>query len=211
VDCVPDKIADAVIFTGVPQFDDFRPVDGAAQANEVLLIDHQFHQQGLFGWNETFRRDWTRRVADAVFRAGFERLHVKVHPGDRSDGWRSQIGDHRIRIVDRPELVSLSRTVPVVLGTFSTMQMPFAALPNVALLSLEIHPESGWFPSRRFVEAGVAEPVRSYSELSDCLRQTSELQARQRPAKAAFLKRFLGYLDGRAGQRMTQALVGGWD
>jgi hypothetical protein len=207
IDRVPPGPAPAS-FSGVPQFDDFRVSAGADPRPEALLVDHMFHNAGLFGWDERFRREWVDRIAQAVFAAGFERLHVKPHPGDRSGAWEPYAGDERVRVVGRDELAELSGAVSVVLGTWSTMQMPFAAQPQIATISLEIHPEPDRFPSRRFVEAGVAEPVRDFAELTARLREADALARRQRAAKPAFTKRFLERLDGGAGKRMAAALVG---
>jgi hypothetical protein len=208
VDHVPPRQVAETPFVGVPQFDDFRVATSAETRREALLIDHAFQNAGLFGWNDAFRREWVDRIAEAVLAGGFERLHVKRHPLDRSGAWEPHAGDDRVRLVERDRLPELSRTASVVLGTWSTMQMPFAAQPHIAVISLEIHPEPDHFPSRRFVEAGVAEPVRSYAELAARLGEAEALGARQRPAKAAFTKRFLERLDGGAGERMAAALLG---
>lgn len=207
VDRVPAELAASTIFTGIPQLDDFRLVTNGPTRPELLLIDHQFHNSGLFGWDEAFRREWVSRVADTVLAGGFERVYVKLHPGDRSGCWDPYVREGDVCLVERTELANLSQTVQVVLGTFSTMQMPFAAQPHVALLSLEIHPQRGWFPSRRLVEMGVSAPVRGYKELDQQLRDTEVLRAGQKPAKPRFIKRFLERLDGRAGERMTAALL----
>jgi hypothetical protein len=207
VDRVPDSIAANTLFTGIPQFDDFRIVSAEPSPGEVLLIDHQFHNSGLFGWSEAFRHEWVRQVAERVFAAGAIKLHVRLHPGDRSRAWEPLRAQYPIHIVERSALPSLSRRVPLVLGTFSTMQLPFAALPHVAMLSLEIHPEEGWFPSRRLAEAGVAEPVRSYDALTAALRSTSSLLERQQPRKNEFTARFLERLDGGAADRVARSLL----
>lgn len=206
VDCISSEQERMTIFTGVPQFDDFRIGDRAPRGPELLLIDHQFATAQMFGWNLEFRRDWVKRVADAVFAAGFERLYVKSHPADRSGAWAPLLGDG-VQAVERAELPELARRLSAVLGTFSTLQMPFAAIPDVAMISLEIHPEPGWFPSLRFVEAGVCEPVRSYEALATQLGRVDDLAAKQNGAKPAFTERFLHRLDGHATRRMTSALT----
>jgi len=206
IDVIPPAVDAMTVFTGVPQFDDFEVWASVKPAREAVLIDHQFHNVGWFGWNLDFRREWVQQLGRAVADAGIEQLYVKLHPGDRSNAWDSIIGE-RIRVVDRDELPELARRVSFVLGSFSTMQMPFVAQPHIATISLEIHPESGRFPSRRFVEAGVSEPVRSFDGLRGLLVRTDALRAQQDPAKSAFTERFLERLDGRAGSRITEAIL----
>jgi hypothetical protein len=207
VDRIPDRVAAATVFTGVPQFDDFRIADAEPVIGDVLLIDHQFHNSGLFGWTDAFRREWVREVAQRVFGAGAKRLHVRLHPGDRSHAWDPLVAEHDIHIVPRRALPELALRVPLVLGTFSTMQLPFAALPHIAMISLEIHPEPSWFPSRRMAEAGVVQPVRTYGELATALEHTSELLRRQQPKKPEFTARFLERLDGGAADRLARSLL----
>ncbi len=206
VDRLPAPFSESVVFTGIPQFDDFRITPISQPERSILLIDHQLHNGGIFGWDERFRRIWIERLVAVAKSAGF-RLFVKLHPGDRSDSWRSYWDEPSIQIVEREDLAELARRVSVVLGTCSTLQLPFAALPHVAMITLEIHPESDVFASRRFVEAGVAEPVRDFSGLLVALESFDELRVGQQPFKAAFTKRFLERLDGRAGDRLAAALT----
>lgn len=206
VDLLPAALSESVVFTGIPQFDDFRITSTSEPERSILLIDHQLHNARIFGWDERFRRAWVERLVSVAKRAGFK-LFVKLHPGDRSDSWRNCWGDPGVQIVQREDLGTLARRVSVVLGTCSTLQLPFAALPHVAMITLEIHPEPDVFASRRFVEAGVAEPVRDFSELLVALEKSDELRVSQEPFKAAFTKRFLERLDGRAGERLAAALT----
>jgi hypothetical protein len=205
VDRVPVAIADSTEFTGIPQFDDFRMVQDAQPGRSILLVDHQLHNARIFGWDESFRQAWVDSLVRTTHAAGFT-LYVKLHPGDRSQAWRLHEANENVQLVERADLVDLSREISVVLGTCSTLQLPFAALPHIAMITLEIHPEAGWFASRRFVETGVAEPVRSFSELATALDRFDEIRAHQRRSKPAFTSRFLEKLDGRAGARLADAL-----
>jgi hypothetical protein len=206
VDRLPQPVADSAEFTGIPQFDDFRMVHDAEPGKSILLVDHQLHNARIFGWDEAFRQAWVDELVRTTRAAGFA-LYVKLHPGDRSGAWSRHEDEKDVQLVERADLVTLSSQVSVVLGTCSTLQLPFAALPHVAMITLEIHPEPGWFASRRFVEAGVAEPVRSFSELGAKLDQHARLRARQEAAKPEFTSRFLEKLDGSAGARLAAALT----
>jgi hypothetical protein len=61
--------------------------------------------------------------------------------------------------------------------------------------------------SSRLVEAGVAHPVTSFEELRAALDDVPGLHRRQLPHKPAFVEQFLHRLDGRAGERLTEALL----
>jgi hypothetical protein len=207
-----DRIADppqVVSITGAPQFDDFRLADPPSRLRPAaLLIDHQLHNAGWCGWTLAYRDPWVRGIASAVKAAGYE-LYVKTHPGDRSNAWDSFAAAGEVKLVSRSDVADLANEVPFVLGTFSTLQSALAAMPQVAHVTLEIHPDSRWFPSRRLVEMGIAEPVTDFGGLEMALRRYDELQLRQAPHKPEFIKQFLYALDGQAGQRVSDALGSG--
>jgi hypothetical protein len=173
----------------------------------VLLVDHQFHNGSLFGWNEAFRADWVRSLHE-ITRALGKRLTVKLHPGDRSNAWAPYLHDG-VSITTDGDIRELAARTELILGTFSTMQLPLAAMKHTTMVSLEIHPEAGHFPSAALVRAGVSEAARSFDELRALLARTGELKQRQAGMKAAFEEQFLHRFDGRSGERLARALAAG--
>jgi hypothetical protein len=206
-DRVPLPVADRTIYTGVPQFDCFHDEPAGVDPAAVLLVDHQLHNSGLLGWDAAFRHTWAERLFEVVCRQGKRTLYVKEHPGDRSRAWDTYEGRGVVRLRSVGELADRSRSTPVALGIMSTLQMPVIAQRHTAMVSLEIHPRKGPALSQRFVDAGVCEPVSSFAELSAALGRCDELHTRQVASKKSFTTQFLHRLDGRATQRLGDALV----
>lgn len=206
-DRVPPELAERTVFTGVPQFDCFRS-DRAAEpdSGDVVLVDHQLHNSGILGWDERFHREWAESIRAAVRAAG-RRLVVKSHPGDRTSPWAAY-DDGSVEIVPSIELLERrARAARVTLGIMSTLQLPPAGLDWMTSIAVEVHPRQGVAMSSRMTEAGVAQPVFSFAELGTALADVPALHERQRPAKPAFVERFLHRLDGGAGERLTEALL----
>jgi hypothetical protein len=206
-DRVPPQLAERTVFTGVPQFDCFR-ADREAEpdSGDVVLVDHQLHNSGILGWDEGFRREWAESVHAAVRAAG-RRLVVKAHPGDRTSVW-SRYDDGSVETVAGIEpLERRARSARVTLGIMSTLQLPLAGLGWMASIAIEVHPQQGTTMSSPMAEAGVVQPVHSFAELEAALAEVPALRERQRPSKPAFVERFLHRLDGRAGERLTEALL----
>jgi hypothetical protein len=203
-----DRLEDesAVTYVGVPQFDVFASTSGdVIDESAAILVDHQLVNQGLLGWDVGFRDRWAAGLASTLAAAGLT-LYVKEHPGDRTRTWQ-RLGARNVQVLSGPELPDIARRARVVLGLASTLQMPLAALPHVAHIALEMHPRPRQVVAQAFVSAGVAEPVSNLAELAHALARRVEIAAAQRSSKAAFERRFLHRLDGRAGARFRDALL----
>jgi hypothetical protein len=208
LDRVPPDLAERTAYVGVPQFDCFRSDAGADEPDPgtVVLVDHQLHNTGVLGWDREFHREWAEGIHAAVSSDG-GRLVVKAHPGDTDSPW-AEYTDGSVEVVPTIEaLEQRARSAPVVLGIMSTLQLPLAGFDHTAMITVEIHPQPGEVLSSRLVEAGVAHPVASFAELRAALDDASALHERQRPRKAAFVEQFLYRLDGRAGERLTEAVL----
>jgi hypothetical protein len=207
LDRVPPQLAERTLYVGFPLFDCFR-ADRAPNpdAGTVVVVDHQLHNTGFLGWNPRFHEEWVEGVHDAVVASG-RRIVVKTHPNDRSSRWTGY-ADGSVEIV--PSIEALERhagSAPVALGIMSTLQLPLAGLPHMTTITVEVHPRPREMLSARLVEAGVAHPVHSFDELRAALDRAPELHRGQLPGKPAFVERFLHRLDGRAGERLTGALL----
>jgi hypothetical protein len=206
-DQVPRELAESTVFTGVPQFDCFRSDrDAEPESGDVVLVDHQLHNSGVLGWDESFHRQWAESIHTAVVATG-RRLVVKAHPGDRTSVWAG-FGDGSVEVVPSIELLERrARSARVTLGIMSTLQLPLAGLDWMTSIAVEVHPRQGVVLSSRMAEAGVARPVSSFDELRTTLDDVPALHRDQLPAKPAFVEQFLHRLDGRAGERLTEALI----
>ena len=208
LDLVPPQLAEQTLFVGVPQFDCFRADRGGAEPDSgaVVLVDHQLHNTGFLGWDSEFHRRWAAGIHATVTATG-RRLVVKAHPGDRSSPW-GEYTDGSVEVVPSIErLEERARSARVVLGIMSTLQLPLTGLDRTTAITVEVHPQPGEVLSSRIVEAGVAHPVASFEELRTALEDASGLRERQLPHKPAFVEQFLHRLDGRAGERLTEALL----
>lgn len=195
-----------VTYVGVPQFDAFATgVRQEVEESTAILVDHQFVNGGLLGWDLAFRDRWAAGLASTLGDAGIT-LHVKEHPGDRTRSWQ-RLGAHNVRVLEGTDLPDLAQRARTVLGVASTLQMPLAALPHVAHIALEMHPLPGARAAQAFVTAGVAEPVYDFSELAVALNRRREIAASQQRSKAAFERQFLFRLDGRSADRFRSALL----
>jgi hypothetical protein len=206
-DRVPPELAEGTVFTGIPQFDCFRSDRGPEpDSGDVVLVDHQLHNSGVLGWDESFHREWAESIHAAVAAAG-RRLVVKAHPGDRTSVWAG-FDDGSVEVVPSIELLERrARSARVTLGIMSTLQLPLAGLEWMTSISVEVHPRQGVVLSSRMAEAGVVRPVSSFDELRAALDDVPALHRRQLPAKPAFIEQFLHRLDGRAEERLTKALL----
>jgi hypothetical protein len=208
LDRVPPELAERTLYVGVPQFDCFRADRGGVEpdSGDVVVIDHQLHNTGFLGWDPAFHREWVEGIHAAAVASG-RRLVVKAHPGDRHSHWAAH-DDGSVEIVSSLELLERrARSARVVLGIMSSLQLPLAGLDHTASIAVEVHPRPGEVLSTPLVEAGVAEPVVSFEQLRAAFGETSDLHRRQLDAKPAFVERFLHRLDGRAGERLTAALL----
>jgi hypothetical protein len=198
-----------VHFIGAPQFDHLcgLPADSVDPRN-VILVDHMFHNAGIFGWTLDFRRAWTARIADIVRRLGL-RLLIKLHPGDGSRAWDPYLSPGSIEVIDHDGLCRALPRTRLVLAGVSSMQLPLAAMGHTVLITLDIHPEAHQKPSAVFEQAGVGCAVTTFDELEAALRDAERLDAEQAPHKQRFREQFLGPMDGRAGDRLREILTTG--
>jgi hypothetical protein len=205
----PEQMKQRVTYIGLPQFDQYCNLPTAAvDPRNVILIDHQFHGNNMFGWTLEFRREWVQKIHDIIKALGLK-LFVKQHPGDISNAWAPYVPKGDVEIIDHDRLRALLPATRLILGGFSTMQLPCAALPHTVLITLEIHPEKGHLPSRQFVDAGVAHAVTDYDDLRARLTDWESLALAQARHKESFIQQFLHKMDGKAGARLREILVNG--
>jgi hypothetical protein len=209
LDAVTPEDMQRVTYIGLPQFDPYCNLPPAEiDPRNVILIDHQWHGSNFFGWTLAFRHEWVRQI-DEIIRALGLRLFVKQHPGDTSNAWAPYVAKGGVEIVDHERLRQVLPSTQIVLGNFSTMQLPLSGLSHTALITLEIHPEPGHFASRQFVEAGVATPVTTFPELREKLVDFPRLLGEQGQHKETFVRRFLHRMDGNSGMRLRDILLHG--
>ena len=199
-----------VRYVGIPYFDSLAPVrPTTVDPKNVILIDHQLHSgTGAFGWTPAYRHLWVREIAKLIESRGM-RLFIKQHPGDKSDAWRPYLREGSFELIDLVALAEVVRTTGLVVGVYSTMILPLAALRHTANVLLEIHPEPGNLPGQSLVDAGVVEPVTDFGQLAAFLDDPSALLERQLPRKERFEAEFLYRFDGQSSKRLAELIAGG--
>jgi hypothetical protein len=196
-----------VTYIGLPQFDQFCNLPPAAvDPQRVILIDHQ--NLGYFGWTLEFRHEWVKEIYESTSALGLK-LFVKPHPGDLSNAWAPYAARREVEIIDHARLRELLPSTRLILGGFSTMQLPIIGLPHTVVITLEIHPEKGHLPSKQFVDAGVVCAVTTFEDLRASLMDWERLSAEQSRHKEAFRHQFLFKMDGKAGARLRDILLQG--
>jgi hypothetical protein len=206
-DAMSSEDLQRVTYIGLPQFDLFcnlpvAPID----PRNVILIDHQNHGGHRYGWTLDFRREWVRKIHETISELGL-RLLVKEHPGDLSNSWAPYVDRGNVEIIDNARLRESLPSTRLILGGFSTMQLPLIALPHTVLITLEIHPERAVPSSKQFIDAGVAAAVTDFQQLRANLLDVERLATEQRKHKPAFIQQFLHKMDGHAGARLRDILI----
>jgi hypothetical protein len=208
-DALTEQDMERVTYIGLPQFDPYCNLPAAPiDPRNVILIDHQNHGGKIFGWTLDFRREWVEKIHQIITDLGL-RLFVKQHPGDLSNAWAPYLDKGNVEIIDHTRLRELLPSTRVILGGFSTMQLPVTGLPHTVLITLEIHPEAVEPASKQFIEAGVASAVTTFDQLRAHLMNIERLADDQSRHKASFVEQFLHKMDGQAGARLRDILLGG--
>jgi hypothetical protein len=198
-----------VTFIGLPQFDSLCNLPNETiDPHNVILIDNRNHEGNIFGWTLEFRREWVKKLNQTTQDLGLK-LFVKEHPGDASKSWAPYVARGEVELIDHTRLRELLPKTRLILGGFSTMQLPLIVLPHTVFLALEIHPEKGHVASDQFVDAGVVSAVEDFEDLRAKLTDWKRLAAEQSQHKEAFTQRFLFKMDGKAGARLRDILVQG--
>jgi hypothetical protein len=201
-----------VQFTGFPQFDAYLRLCPATRLqHNLLFIDQNLAEQGLLGWTPAHRQ----RLLDALLahcrQAGVQLL-VKPHPYSSPDFWqgvaRLDARQEGVQLLDEAGLQNALAENYLVLGFYSTLLLPLAALPHTVVFCIEDHPQpEEHSPSAFLLEAGVAEGIGSINEMGEKLARSAAYQQQQAPHKAAFAKEWLYQTDGHSQKRYLAALL----
>ena len=195
---------------GLPQFDHLAALPQAkVDPRNVVLVDHSLHQHGIYGWTPEFRTTWVRKIYDIIRQLDLK-LWVKQHPFDSSAAWAPYLDSGHVEVVDSERLAAIIPSTGMVLGLYSTMQLPLAAMAHVAFITLEIHPRPPrLYASQPFIDAGVAAAATDFDQLSAMMARRDHLLEVQVPAKPAFIRQFLHRMDGESGARLRDAILHG--
>ena len=204
-----------VEFIGIPTFDHFLSTNNIKikrSENTALLIDQPFISQGLLGWDSNNKQKFIDEVLLFCKTNNLE-LNIKLHPLGTVDNelWANSIKNlHFARIVDQEGLLELLPNVSVVFGFYSTLLMPFAALPDIVCVCFENHPALTMNPfvcSHAFVDSGVALQIQQVTELNNFTSRLSDLRELQNISKRSFIESWMYKFDGKSGERLRNILL----
>jgi hypothetical protein len=205
---IEDKLTadQAVHFIGVPYFDDLAHVKAKTTENYILFIDQPLVEHHLLGWRESDRAYTLKNLYQVCKKYNYK-LFVKLHPKQSIKSWRDLNTNDNIEFAENHQLPKIAEKVKVVIGFYSTLLLPFAALPHITLLTFENHPAGKLDVSKPFIDAGVAHPIYNLKELSGALENIDQLHRQQLPHKNTFEKEWLFKFDGKAGERLRDILL----
>lgn len=195
-----------VCFIGIPYFDRFATLKPEKIVNAILLIDQPLAEQGLLKWNITHKQRFIEALTSVCRKLDYK-LYIKPHPRQQLDPWFEAERKGFCTVVDDTELELIAPIVPVVLGFYSTLLMPFAAFEHTTLITYENHPAGNFLVSKPFIEAGVAHPIYNLEELHSILQDVEALHQKQLPHKAKFTEEWMYKFDGKAGERLRDILL----
>lgn len=195
-----------VHFIGIPYFDHFANLQPVKITRVILVIDQPLAEQGLLKWDVKAKNEFVEKLTQICKKLDFK-LYVKPHPKQNLSLWIEAEQKGLCKIINDVELEKIAPTVPVVLGFYSTLLMPFAAFQHTTLVTYENHPAGDFLVSRPFVEAGVAQPIYELEELHGILQDVEALHQKQLPHKAKFTEEWMYKFDGKAGDRLRDILL----
>jgi hypothetical protein len=197
-----------VQFTGFPQFDAYLRLRPAPPLqHNLLFIDQNLAEQGLLGWTPAHRQRLLEGMLAHCRQTGVQLL-VKPHPYSSPDFWQALARQEGVPLLDEAGLQNALAENYLVLGFYSTLLLPLAALPHTVVFCIEDHPQpEEHSPSAFLLAAGVAERIGSIGEMGEKLARAAAWQLQQAPHKAAFAKEWLYQTDGESQKRYLAALL----
>lgn len=201
----------SVHYIGVPMYDELanlsRDIDlTSSKFKNILFVDQGLANRNLLGWDKDSYRQFLKDLSKYCHSAGFT-LSIKFHPSDINAIRDYDLARLPFHVIDDTQIKQLLPHTPVIIGFFSTLLLPLAAMPHTTLITLENHPIGKLGVSKSFVEAGVAHPVYSLDELPTVLENIEQLHQQQLPNKKKFEEKWLYKFDGKAGERLRDILL----
>ena len=186
-------------FIGLSQFDEAFKVKNKSIKNskKLLLIDQPFYEQNLFGWTKELKFNFLNNLKKVAQENGLE-IIIKPHPHNDISIYKKTLCE-----VVRNVLFE-NYSYRYVVGFYSTLLLPIAAIPSTLLICLNNHPEP--FQSIEdnvFVKGKVAIGL---NQLSDLSKESLKMKVLAEDRKA-FVKKYLYKFDGRSKSRLTKIIL----
>jgi hypothetical protein len=198
-----------VKFIGLPMFDKWPSLKPTPPFEKALIfINQPLKAQGLLGWDEEFENVFIEELTTFCSKNDIK-IYIKNHPYDHNSPWEKLIKENKVIALNEVELENAITRVRVVVGFFSTLLMPAAALPHTVLFTLENHPDKGIFSSEFLVSCGVSKAISNISDLEEAFKNLDFYAEEQARNKQNFIDRWMYKFDGLSGMRLKDILIGG--
>ena len=201
-------VNESVTFIGFPQFDSFfKDSAGSNYVDDVLLIDQCLVEHNIAGWTFDHKRKLIENLLIFCQKNGVK-LFVKSHPYSRNEFWNTFRNNAAFVLLDNAQFDVLKLKVKIVVGWYSTLLMPFAAMKQTTLFCITDHLEL--FepdPANFFINNRVAAEIDNVENLCQILEKTDSLHEKQVKFKEKFTNSFLYYTDGISETRLINSLL----
>jgi hypothetical protein len=195
------------IFTGIPFFDSYYSYRNSP-GNHVSYIDHPYLEEKLLGWTPEYHRKIAKHLFD-FSKSKRIKVLVKLHPRSDLSLWHSYGFDSPFfQVVQFGDLTKQLLESKLILAYSSSMVNGFlCAKKNVVLLGW--HPEPGIFGAD-FSKTGLCHFSPSPDELEPKFDYfvSNNLSLTNEASYQEFLKEFNHPFDGKATERVIEAIVG---
>jgi len=188
---------------GIPYFDHYATLSSnEINSGSVIFIDQPFFEQSLWGWTENLK---TQFINDLLAVLNGKTLYIKPHPTGNINFWKKF---KKIKIIENNWLDKLSETT-IILGFYSTLLIPLAALPNKVMFTFENHPikKSSKEFSFFLTQSQVAKKISSIQELKEHFNNLERIQNEQNAHKIEFAIKWLCKFDGKSKERLTKFIL----
>ena len=202
-----DHVDDAAIrVVGLPEFDELlradlpRPHEGRA-----VLIDtpHTGTPHASASITPENKVAGLHRLANDLSMHGWH-LTVKLHPASYGDGWA--VNSDALNFVRDADLIELLREADVVLGFTSTLVAAAMRHRPTVLLGGPTS-DHAWL-GMLAVETGAVDSIIDWRMVGSAdVRRAERNESRSHPGRERFVQQTLGPLDGRALDRLEDALL----
>lgn len=197
---------DKAAFTGVPIFDHFYS-KAPAEGNHITYIEHPYLEAGILSWTPGHHQNIARHLYDFSIKRKIKIL-VKLHPASDISLWKSYAFEPEFfEIVQSGDYTKPMLESKLILGYSSSLINGFlCAKKNVVLLGW--HPQPG-IAGADFSKTGLCHVSLSPNDLETKFDfwMSHNLAKGKDAAYMEFLKEFNFPFDGRAGERVLEAIT----
>lgn len=194
------------VFTGVPIFDHFYS-EAASESSHIVYIEHPYLEAGILNWTPEHHK----KIAHILYDFGIKRrikILVKLHPIADKSLWESYGFDSEyFEVVQAGDYTKEMLSGKLILAYSSSLVNGFlCAQKNIVLLGW--HPQPGIFGAD-FSKTGLCHVSLSLDDLETKYEYwiSHNLSRGKEMEYNMFLQEFNFPFDGRAGQRVLEAIT----